>query len=90
MLQPDQGCIKPNVDVEKAAELIKKLYGLAPEGGVAGIKEFVSYDDKNFFFRPDKRYVFIRLRYMGKLFAQTKGIVEHILRIKKSVASVPI
>ena len=56
MLQPDQGCIKPNVDVEKAAELIKKLYGLAPEGGVTGIKEFVSYDDKNFFFRPDKRY----------------------------------
>ena len=56
MLQPDQGCIKPNVDVEKAAVLIKKLYGLAPEGGVTGIKEFVSYDDKNFFFRPDKRY----------------------------------
>ena len=55
MLQPDQGCIKPKVDVERAAELIKKLYGLTPEGGAAGIKEFVSYDDKNFFFRPEKR-----------------------------------
>jgi len=56
MLQPDQGCIKPKVDVERAAELIKKLYGLSPEGGVDGIKEFVSYDDKNFFFRPEKRH----------------------------------
>ena len=25
MLQPDQGCIKPKVDVERAAELIKQL-----------------------------------------------------------------
>ena len=55
MLQPDQGCIKPKVDVNRAAELIEKLYGLIPEGGVAGIKEFVSYDDKNFFFKPEQR-----------------------------------
>ena len=66
MLQPDQGCIKPNVDVEKAAELIKKLYGLAPKGGVAGIKEFVSYDDKNFFFRPDKRYISNQITFICK------------------------
>ena len=56
MLEPDQGCIKPNVNVEQANELIKKLYGLCPEGGVSSIKEFVSYDDRNFFFKPDKRY----------------------------------
>ena len=72
MLQPDQGCIKPNVDVQKAAELIKKLYGLEPEGGAAGIKEFVSYDDKNFFFRPDKRYlilpIYINLQKLFLLF----------------------
>ena len=55
MLEPGQGCIKPNVDVEKASELIQKLYGLTPQCGVSGIKEFVSYDDRNFYFKPDIR-----------------------------------
>ena len=55
MLEPDQGCIKPNVDVDQASKLIKKLYGLIPEGGVDGIKEFVSYDDRNFNFKPNSR-----------------------------------
>ena len=77
MLQPDQGCIKPNVDVQKAAELIKKLYGLEPEGGAAGIKEFVSYDDKNFFFRPDKRYLILPIYInLQKLFYSLVNLIQ--------------
>ena len=68
MLEPDQGCIKPNVNVEQANELIKKLYGLCPEGGVGSIKEFVSYDDRNFFFKPDKRYNIYLLFHSHYLF----------------------
>ena len=55
MLEPDQGCIKPDVDVEQAHELIQNLFGLKPQGGINGIKEFVSYDDRNFYFKPDTR-----------------------------------
>ena len=55
MLEPDQGCIKPDVDVEQAHELIQTLFGLKPQGGINGIKEFVSYDDRNFYFKPDTR-----------------------------------
>ena len=55
MLEPGQGSIKPNVNVEKALELIQNIYGLTPQNGVNGIKEFVSYDDRNFYFKPDTR-----------------------------------
>ena len=56
MLEPGQGNIKPQVDTGGANILIEHLYGLKAKGGVSGIKEFVSYDDKNFFFKPDDRY----------------------------------
>ena len=55
MLQPGQECIKPNIDVEGANDLISKLYGITPQNGLSGIKEFVSYDDRNFYFKPDIR-----------------------------------
>lgn len=41
--------IKPNLTKEKAADLALKLYGV----GATSIKEFNSYDDRNFFFKVD-------------------------------------
>ena len=41
--------IKPPVDVDIAVELVRDLYGLRAKN----VKEFNSYDDRNFFFKAD-------------------------------------
>lgn len=42
--------IKPQMDKEKAIEWIQEIYGLK----AVNVKEFISYDDRNFYFKVDK------------------------------------
>ena len=49
ILQPGAATIKPQMDKDKAAEFALKLYGLT----ATKMKEFVSYDDRNYYFQVD-------------------------------------
>jgi len=49
ILEPGE-IIKPQLSLEEAKHLLKRLYGLNPKT----VKEFNSYDDRNFFFTVDK------------------------------------
>ena len=49
VLEPGAATIKPQMDKEKAGAFAKSLYGLQ----ATNLKEFVSYDDRNYFFKVD-------------------------------------
>ena len=47
ILEPGAASIKPQMDKDKAASFALNLYGLK----AIKMKEFVSYDDRNYFFK---------------------------------------
>ena len=49
ILEPGAASIKPQMDKDKAAAFAQSLYGLK----ATDLKEFVSYDDRNYFFKVD-------------------------------------
>ena len=49
ILEPGAASIKPQMDKDKAASFALNLYGLK----AIKMKEFVSYDDRNYFFQVD-------------------------------------
>ena len=49
ILEPGAASIKPQMDKEKAAAFAQSLYGIQ----AVNLKEFVSYDDRNYFFEVD-------------------------------------
>ena len=48
MQQPGD-IVKPQLDMAMAQQLLLELYGVTAKG----MKEFVSYDDRNFYFKVD-------------------------------------